>query len=148
MAIFKSENEGKVIILTDVVDYNKYPIAVIMAANKDDNCIASIYGRNHVVNFVHRQTVENEVLFMDLDRIECIKGDSTNKKVNTRLNEIKRNVLKSRGCKLKMTIERDGKKIELTEKEIWDAYNLVNQNMTDEIEKEAEAQLEKEIRGM
>lgn len=139
VAIFK-EGE-KVIILTDVVDYNKCPVTVILAANKEDNCVASIYGRHNILNFIHKHTINNDMLFMDLDRIEYIKGDKTNEQINQRLEEIKKNVLKTKGCKLKMTIERDGRKIELTEKEIWDAYNLVNES----VEKTAIEQLAKEL---
>lgn len=143
VAIFKDGE--RVIILTDVVDHQKYPVTVILAANKEDNCVASIYGRHNILNYVCKYTKGDDVLFMDLDRIEYIRGDKTNKEVNERLDEIKRNVLKSKGCKLKMTIERDGRKIELTEKEIWDAYNLVNKNITSDIEQEAEKILNQEL---
>lgn len=143
VAILRENN--KVIVVTDIVSYQKFPITVVLAANKKDNCVASIYGRGNIVNYVYKHALNNEVLFADLDKIDCIRGNRLDEGVNERLDEIKRQILESRGCKLKMTIERDGKKIELTETEIWAAYSLVNKNITSEVEQEAEKILNQEL---
>lgn len=129
VAIFRSTAD-KVIVVTDIRDYENRPVIALIACSEKENIICSVYGRNNMVNYMRHQVEENSVLFVDLDKLERIKD----KRSEQKMDEIRRQVLEAKGCKLKMTVERDGRKIELSEKEIWAAYELVKQNLTPEVE--------------
>jgi len=133
VAIMKIDR--KLLVVTDLKDFENSPVIAILGTTKeeerlDGNFIMSVYGRKNIVNYMYNQVSDSgaSVMFMDFDKIEYLKRFDTQK----RLNEIKRMVLESKGCKLRMTIERDGKKVELTESEIWAAYSLVSNNLTAE----------------
>lgn len=130
VAILKKDN--RVIVVTDVVDYQNNPVIAVLGADGKENYVASVYGRNNIGEFLLNHVNHGNAVFMDLDKVEFIR----NEKTNENLNEIKRKVLESRGCKLRMTIERNGEKIHLTENEIWAAFNLVQQNITPDVEQE------------
>lgn len=135
VAILKKND--RVIVVTDVVDYQNNPVIAILGADEKENYVASVYGRNNIGDFLLNHVNDGNVVFMDLDRVEFIRNEKTDKS----LNEIKRKVLESRGCKLRMMIERNGEQIHLTENEIWAAYSLIQQNLTPEVEQEVSAKI-------
>lgn len=129
VAVIKSR--GHLMVVTDLYDYRNLPVVAILGTADEGrvgNYVASVYGRKDVVNFLHSHVVnqDDDILFMDFDKIEQMRDYRNGR----RIDNIKRYLLESRGCKLKMTIERDGKKVQLTEDEIWAAYSLVSENLT------------------
>lgn len=123
--------DGKLVVVTDLRDYNNFPIMAVLGAadgDRNNNFVSTIYGRENIVQFLFYKVkhTDAQVMFMDFDKIEDLRSKETGRT----LDKIKRMVLESRGCKLHMTVERDGKKIELTENEIWAAYSLISEQLT------------------
>lgn len=141
VAILKRDN--RVIVVTDVVDYQNNPVIAVLGADGKENYVASVYGRNNISDFLLKHVSCGNALFMDLDKVEFIRNEKTSES----LDKIKRKVLEGKGCKLRMTIERNGEKIHLTENEIWAAYSLVQQNITPEVEQEVKEQLRERKMG-